>query len=60
MHSFGDWLRQIKGDTGKKKKSATARQCIVYVGGMGGRRGRFKKKKKRKKGDSQYIYINKS
>jgi len=24
MHSFGDWLRQIKGDTGKKKKSATA------------------------------------
>lgn len=58
MHSFGDWLRQIKGDTGKKKKSATARQCIVYVGGMGGRRGLFKKKKKGKKETvSTYILI---
>lgn len=45
MHSFGDWLRQIKGDTGKKKKSATARQCSMYVGGMGGGRGLFRKKK---------------
>ena len=47
MHSFGDWLRQIKGDTGKKKKSATARQYSVYVGGMGGGRGLFQKNKKR-------------
>lgn len=37
MHSFGDWLRQIKGNTGKKR-SARARQCSLYVVGMGGRR----------------------
>lgn len=47
MHSFEDWLRQIKGDTGKKKKSATARQCSVNVGGMGGGRGLIQKKKKK-------------
>lgn len=44
MHSFGDWLRQIKGDTGKKR-SATARQCSLYVGGMGGGRGLVQKGK---------------
>lgn len=49
MHSFGDWLRQIKGDTGKKKKSATARQCSVNVGGMGGGRGLIQKKKKKER-----------
>lgn len=64
MHSFGDWLRQIKGDTGKKKpkttKCATDRQCRVYVGGMGRGRGLFKKEEDSfLEGTGDYLYMNK-
>lgn len=72
MHSFGDWLRQIKGDTGKgKKKSATARQCGVYVGVMGGGRGLFQKQQQKspqpnknkvtvtqKEEETKFFYMN--
>lgn len=33
IHSFGDWLRQIKGDTGGKKVQQP--DCACVVGGEG-------------------------
>lgn len=49
MHSFGDWLRQIKGDTGKKKKKVQQPDSVVWMlGAWVEGEDWFKKKKKRK------------
>lgn len=58
MHSFGDWLRQIKGDTGKKKKVQQPDSVSCMLGVWVEGEDCLKKKKKGKKETvSTYILI---